>query len=255
MLEAKGLAAGLIVTLGAFALKAGAGFGYAFAQGKRGQYPKAGIIAIFVYLAFFALVFWGGHEMAKGVCPISGGKLIELLGREGIFIHLFMWAGLMLWGICLLSRDRGGVGSRAWILLSMPCPVCVTVVVLDEYLFSALLPDDVLWALWGPYFFFAFLVVAFAFLSAFLFKKAFFVPEQLLGWIMVILASYFLANLFFAPHFEEAQKVYEMAIKEARLSETGRWGVNYLLLFILVPPFGLGVFMRRKSLNEVINKG
>lgn len=241
-IETKGLVAGLVFTLGIFGAKAGLGLGVRCASGRSlGRVVLAGG----VYLVLMAVIFAGGHILARAGDPGRAEALVTWLAGKGMTIHLFMWAGLTAWGVHMLTRNRGGDGSRAWLMLMAPCPVCLTVILLDLFLFAWLWPGEPLLSVGLPFLFFAGAAAAAALLSFLAVRQGGIDPARAVGWIMFFCGIYFLFSIALLPHFREAEQIYEVAQK-ASLLQAGRGGeMHYPPLLVLGLLFTAGMAFNR----------
>ncbi|OCC15331.1 hypothetical protein DBT_1078 [Dissulfuribacter thermophilus] len=229
-MEAKGLIIGLVFTLGVFAIKGGAGFGYLLSDKSS---LRLGIVSLTLYLLFIGLIFWGTQKVANNGLLASSQESFSFLAEQGMRIHFLMWAGLMAWGTYLLTRPPAR-STRAWLILSAPCPVCLMVIVIDVYLFTSLWPKDPIRSLCLPFLFFSGMVIVTSILTALFFKRADTTPKRRLGWIMVFLSAYFATNVLTAPHFKEAKMVYEMAIRQKALYSTQDFNILFLFFFLFI---------------------
>ena len=127
---AEALLAGMLMAVGAFAVKAGIGLHYLLSRVRGGTRARAGVLAAFglAYLGLFGLCGWiaGRWDWAR-----PGGAVQGLL-ESGMILHVAASAGLALWGVRLLRRPDHAVGStKGWAAMVVPCPVCMVVLVLS----------------------------------------------------------------------------------------------------------------------------
>ncbi len=198
-----------------FALKAGAGFGYLF---SRPLSPGRRLYPFLAYALFMGAFFLLAHALGGRIDRVSGLGLFQLAASYGMHVHFLVASGLLAWGISVLLRDEASSrgGTRAWLLLSLPCPVCLTVIFLDVAMLSALFPRSLAVSTLLPCLFF----VLVAGLSGLAFKRAAGMqsagsPEHLVGWTMIFAAAYFVSAMLLIPHYKEAHSVFDLSVHEA----------------------------------------
>jgi predicted transporter len=122
-------------------------------------------------------------------------------------------AGVMIaWGLALLRRPhRHGSSSRGWLLLTLPCPVCATVIVFSLAFVLSLFPDH--FALTAGSLYLTFLVISLAMMGLMLGlgRMTALSAENLLGGAMVLLSAYFLLSMAILPQFTDVDKIYRLA--------------------------------------------
>ncbi len=259
-METRALVAGLIITLGVFALKAGMGLGY-LASRPGGRFKAMAALA--VYCLVMAGVFPGLSHLAGIVSGSLASGLMNTIVSYGMDIHFAAGTGLLAWGVFILSRPRhlpaeagmsghaGDSGTLGWLFLSMPCPVCLMVIFLDLCLFRDLFPDNSWYSLWLPYLGFAAITVLTAVVSGMLTRRSGISPEYFLGWTMMLCAAYFAMNVVVLPHFQEAKTAYSLALNQAQSGvipgvsgSSGRFIPKASAIFLFPGLFAAGMLSR-----------
>lgn len=213
-MEFKTLLPGLFFSIGIFALKSGVGLNYYFSV-QESRRRKALFPALFsvVYLLIFSL-------SCKLLLKIDILKYYDYIAgfmESGMTLHLILAILMAFWGVGLLKNIKeNNDKSKSWLLLVLPCPVCIAVIFFSVAFILAVNPGSgypmalVGWA--------GFIITAFltAFFLNFLFggKTVFekkIEPEKLLGAAMLVIAGYFILSVCIMPPFSDAAKIYNIA--------------------------------------------
>ena len=209
--DTAGIALGLFLALGIFAFKTSVGIYYRLAlpgTPARKTVFTLGLLAAYAVIFLLAFVLLDRIDLSFVTEP---GAFL----KNGALLHLVLCAGLIVWGCRLLIRpdtaaeDR--ITSRGWLLLAVPCPVCLSAVLLVCAFASMLFPDFVRTLRWLlPVFFLSAAVLFLGLLavSGRLFRIR---PLVLTGRLMIVIALYFLLILLVAPQFQEAGRLYAAA--------------------------------------------
>ena len=210
--ELLGIAVGLTLSLGIFAFKAAAGE-YFFCA-LPGSARRKIFFLLFngvLYCAVFLLAF----RFIETIDLFRfAGSAAEFL-KTGVIFHLILAAGLMVWGVRLLCQRPGEElrtrAAKGWLLLTLPCPVCMAAVFLSTAFALMLFPGAAPLLRWAiPAGFLAvnllFLLLLFA-LGRYLRIP----PLHLTGRAMIGAGLYLLLILLCAPGFQEAEKLYAVA--------------------------------------------
>ena len=219
-MELKSLILGLALSLGAFALKSGAGLGYAM-SGYRGRISTGMVLAAFT--AGYGALFYLAARILDLADLTALYPKMETIFKSGMAIHMILAGLLALWGIRLLIRrpnkdnlcqdnlyrEQPGRPSRAWLALALPCPVCFLVILLNTGLVSALYPDrpHLVWWLFSG-FITASLAAALVF---YLLGRGRQGINSLLGGVMLYMAAYFVLCITIIPQFGDLETVYRLS--------------------------------------------
>ncbi len=231
----KSLIFGVLCSTGIFAVKGGIGLSYCL-LGHRSLRVKTG--ATLLYMLTYLLVF---TAVALGLQRIDlMGQLdaIQSLLQSGMLVHLVI-AGLMLgWGILLLKKDGTDRGlSKGWLLLALPCPVCLMVLVFSISVFFSYFPDHLFQVTVWFYLGYMGISLLTLILIGLLHTRADLDPDGALGGAMLLMAAYFLLSATIMPQFGELDQIYRMACYHAPCQQQN--GGCTVYLFSLTAAFFL----------------
>jgi predicted transporter len=134
-----------------------------------------------------------------------------------MLVHLAM-AGLMMgWGLVLLKQNTASQSkSRGWLMLAVPCPVCVTVIFFSAGFLITCFPETPKTVVLALYL--AFVLINLATLSGIgLYRKRHaMLPESLLGGAMILVAVYFFLSVTVLPQFADVDKIYRLAMYQGQ---------------------------------------
>jgi predicted transporter len=168
-------------------------------------------------LASCAALFAAAGAFVSRVDVLAHYEVLLPLLRGGVTLH---WAAALLifvWGVFLLGRSAcGGGESRAWAALVVPCPVCMSVILMSASCVALYFPEHALRAMAGLYAAFASLATVSALAagagggsgragSA----------KNSLGTAMILIAAYFMISAVVTPQFAEIGRVYRLAVYAA----------------------------------------
>ncbi|SDP41406.1 DUF2162 domain-containing protein [Desulforhopalus singaporensis] len=225
----KSLILGVLFSVGIFAVKSGVGLSYCFAGSARTR-SKIGACSLFVmtYLAVFA----SAVLVLQHVDLVRHLDLIQRWLRSGMLGHLVIAALMIGWGLLLLTKNDGSIGkSRGWLILAMPCPVCLTVILLSAAVLLSYFPEHLY--LTAALFYLAFMAISLLTPVAvhLLRKRSPMEPDGFLGSTMLLMAAYFLLSAIIMPQFGDLDKIYRMACyRSDTLSADVAGAVNVTLL-------------------------
>ena len=209
--ELYGIALGLFMALGIFAFKTAVGNYYYLAlPGRKSGKIFFLILMQVVYLVLFLLAF--AILKRFNVFRITD---ISAFLKNGAVFHLLLCGGLIWWGARLLARpDCGcpdGALSHGWLLLTVPCPVCASAILLVCAFALMLFPDAAETLKWFTALFFLLGNLVFLGLLALLGKIIRIRPLELTGRLMILIGLYFILILLIAPRFQDAGRLYAAA--------------------------------------------
>ncbi len=219
-MELKSLIMGLIFGLGIFAVKSGIGLGYLLTtiKGRRRQ-GVAGSLHVIAYL----LVFFLCGVVLTRISLLNYFPQLQQLFAAGMTLHLISAVLLGGWGIFLLLRQRGkehGGQQRGWLLLSLPCPVCASVILLESAFILNLFPDQALLAMSALAGGFAVVQLVSAGLLFWHCAPRQGSLDQIMGGLMCLLASYFIAALCIVPQFAQIERIFRLSKAGVQVAET-----------------------------------
>jgi predicted transporter len=205
---------GVLFSIGIFAVKSGVGISY-FVAGQEKKRAKAGAFLLFA-LTYF-IVFAAAAFILDRIDPIRHLTAIQTFIQSGIIIHLVMAGLLMAWGITLLKQTNGSrLKSKGWLMLAVPCPVCVTVIFFSAGFLITCFPDtpkSVVTALYLAFVIVNLVTMGMIFLYR---KRQATPPESFLGGSMLMIAAYFFLSVTVMPQFADVEKIYRLAMYQGQ---------------------------------------
>ena len=208
-MELKSLFLGLTFTIGIFALKSGVGLHYFLIQ-KRNMRTK--LLFLFLYGVVYLLLFLLSSFILQRINIIRYFEVVQGFLKSGMFIHILIAAGLMIWGIILLKRgDRQGEGSFGWLALIIPCPVCITVIFFSTAFLLSCFPLSGCIAVLELYLGFMSIVIITVVGMTLWGVASDSDPESALGAAMLIIAVYFFLSVIIMPQFGDMDRIYSLA--------------------------------------------
>ena len=214
-MELKSLILGLVFSLGIFAFKSGAGLSYLWRQ----QAGLAGRTMVCLgFMVCYGLLFWLAWVLVSQVNFLARLDTVMLFFKNGMTIHFILAGLLLIWGMALLKkRDDSKTRSHGWLLLTLPCPLCFSVIVLSSSFLHRLLPDEPWLFPWLGTGFISISLFS-AFIVAFFSKGT--NAEHGLGTIMVLAALYFLVTLAVVPQFADMARIYRLSMSTATMASS-----------------------------------
>jgi len=214
-MELKSLILGLVLSLGAFALKSGAGLGYAAAGSRR---PSRALVILVGFFSGYGALFFLAAQILDIADLAAWVPRMEAVFRSGMALHMVLAGLLAFWGIRLLTRGQHqgrplqpsqARPTRAWLALALPCPVCFLVILINTGLVSALYPDrpHLIWWLFSG-FITASLAAALAF---YLLGRGRQGIDPLLGGVMLYMSAYFVLCITIIPQFGNLETIYRLS--------------------------------------------
>ncbi|MDR1080924.1 MAG: DUF2162 domain-containing protein [Deltaproteobacteria bacterium] len=276
-MELKSLWLGLLVSMLAFSVKTGLGWSYLWLRCPPGKRVWATLGVMALYLALFG----GVLALVSRINILGHYEVLAPLWQSGITLHWLVAAFLVLWGLVLLrsegdgpahAGDSAGCGaavpsgslsasdspasqgsccagqgsSRGWMALVIPCPVCLSIVLMSLAGLVLYFPEDAMAATGLLYM--AFLAVAGgAGLTMILGRGGDSEPlEHTLGLVMILIASYFILTALVMPQFASVGRVYRIA--SYTKEDTLQWGTGAaVLLCSLAALLALGFLHGRRG--------
>jgi len=224
-MELKTLWLGLVLSLAAFAVKTGLGWAYLWQTGRPRRpimrfMMDLGVVAL--YGAVFAAVAW----LVTEINLLAHYKILLPLWQHGLLLHWLTALMLSIWGFYLLRRGAGEScpgHSRGWLALVIPCPVCLSVILMSAATLGLYFPEKVIPAVAAL--FAAFMLIAALGGALSMLLKTLKTPssevsegpteapsaENNLGLVMLMVAAYFILSALITPKFSELGRVYRIA--------------------------------------------
>jgi predicted transporter len=205
----KSLIMGVFFSIGIFAGKSGLGMAYLLGRTPSWRGKALRLLAfVLLYALVFALAAWG----LQALDPLVHLESIQAFLQSGMQVHLLMAGVMVLWGLLLLRKPhQHAATSRGWLLLTLPCPLCATVIALSIAFCLSLYPDHLPQVVGGLYL--AFLAISLAVMALMLGlgRMTAQSAETLLGGAMILLGVYFLLSMAVLPQFTDVDKIYRLA--------------------------------------------
>jgi len=250
-MELKCLLLGLAFSIGIFALKNGVGVYYFLTQ-KRKLKARVLFFSLYglIYLAFFLLSF----HILQRVNIIHHFETVQTFLKSGMFIHVLMAGGLVVWGIILLKKKGPATDKRSsgWMALVIPCPVCVIVIFFSTAFLLSYFPDSGHLPLLAVYSGFMIIVVITAAGMTSMGGRFDASPESTLGAAMLIIAFYFLLSIIIMPQFGDMDKIYRLAACQSEKQVTSPRQTVFLY-FAMSALFAAGFTATRRQLRRKKN--
>jgi len=193
----KTLIIGIIFTSGIFAIKSGIGLSYMLQKRKKRE-----IISVFVaYFIVFILNFY----LIKYVNFIEHFSIFDSFLKKGMLIHLILAAGMFLWGLNVLLSEKKD--TKAYLLLTMPCPFCFLVILLSiAFLYKFIGNYSIKYTLLFYSGFILFQIITAVIVNFFKVN-----PENFLGMTLIMIGFYFIITYIVAPVFSDIDRIYRIS--------------------------------------------
>lgn len=213
-MEYQSLILGVLLSIGIFAIKSGAGLAYLF-SGRKGL--RRDITGFLLFSITYGIIFFAAMFILKRIDPLSHLMRIQQLIRSGMLIHVVMALLMIAWGILLIKHKRvSNKKSRGWMLLVIPCPVCITVIFITTGFLMALYPDHSYIVVSGLFAAFIIISLLTVLLISLYSRRQDIQLESFLGTIMLLIAFYFIISVTVMPHFADIDKVYRLAMYKGK---------------------------------------
>lgn len=245
-MEWKSLILGLTMAFSVFALKSGAGLFYVVdtcrSASRRWVYRG-------VYSASYLILFAFAYYSLTRLDIIDHVEIFQNLTEAAMGIHVLMAAGFLFWAIQLLRTvQRNHIKpswNRAWITLIIPCPVCLTVIVLTTALLISLFPERAWYSTFGGYALFVIISLSASFVIQFIKNRRQLSAESILGGAMLFTAAYFILSVLLIPHWSDLDKVYRIASVQAEKSVTdAQLAIEAVIVVVVLFLLGFGMKLR-----------
>jgi len=247
-MEFKSLFLGITFTIGVFALKSGVGLHYFLIKRKEVK-TKLFFLMLFslVYFLIFALSFY----ILQEIDIVQYFDRVQDFLKSGMFIHILMAGGLVIWAIALLSRrDRVEKRSFGWVALVVPCPLCITVIFFSMAFLLSFFPHSGHMAVVAAYAGFMAIVIVTIVTMTLWENISGSAPESNLGAAMLIIAAYFLLSVIIMPQFGDIDRIYRLAAYQGEKEIMNTRDI-LMLYSIMASLFATGfTAMRRKIRRE-----
>lgn len=220
---------GVLFSIAIFAVKSGAGITYFVASQKK---MRAKFGAFLLFALIYLVVFAAAAFVLERIDPVRHMTTIQTFIQSGMIVHLVMAALLMVWGVLLLRHKKDSQArSRGWLMLAVPCPVCVTVIFLSSGFLITLFPDTPKLVILAFYLTFILINLLTMGMISLYRQKRVVAPEAFLGGAMLLSAVYFFLSVTIMPHFADMEKIYRLAMYQGQAHSRQ---VLYLLPFSLL---------------------
>ncbi len=226
---------GILVAFSVFGIKVGLGLGSQIYNRTVSLGKKVIFVVgcLFIYLILFFCLYYMITHFNLLNYPDQFVNMVQY----GMLLYLAVALGLLLWGGRLLLQnpaEHNHFSLRASLLLIVPCPVCVTVILLNLTLayslftLSPLLTTLTLFALFSGIIFVTSAII-------FPFRHKIGSWNSFLGLSMTSIALYFLITVIIAPIYPEIRAAFTMAASNSPVSQIDLFHTAILgvIVFIL----------------------
>lgn len=212
---------GILFSIGIFAVKSGVGISY-FVAGRKKKRAKAGAFLLFAFTYFFA--FAAAAIVLERMDPVRHLAAIRTFIQSGMIVHLVMAGTMMAWGVILLKQKNGSRSdSKGWLMLAVPCPVCVTVIFFSAGFLITCFPNAPKLVVLALYLTFVLVnLITMGFITLHRRKRQAMPPESFLGGAMLLIAVYFFLSVTIMPQFADMEKIYRLAMYQGQTHSQAR---------------------------------
>ena len=211
-MEYKTLVLGMIFAMGIFAVKSGVGLHYLVTQKED---KKIKLISFSLYSLVYLMLFLTSSWILQKVDIILYFRTVQKFLQSGMLVHILMAGVFIIWGIVLMiGREGPEKGSKGWMALIIPCPVCMTVIFLTAAFLLSYFPDSgyvsIIWGYMG------FICIVFLTMIGMTLwdRGSGSSPESNMGTAMFLIAVYFILSVIIMPQFGDIDKIYRLAAYE-----------------------------------------
>lgn len=219
-MEGKSLLLGFIFAVGIFAWKSGVGLFYLLSSRRTGW---SKLLVPTSYALLYLALFAGVAVLVRHSDRLASLTLPEKMLSYGMPLHGLMSTVLAAWGIRLLrQRPTAAEPSRGWLVLVMPCPVCMTVIGITVVLLVSFFPNNSFVFITVAYL--LFIGIGFSSTAALAYwnRSRRVRANDILGSAMLMVGAYFFLSAVFMPFFQELETVYRLAVGK-QSDSTGDW--------------------------------
>jgi len=246
-MELKSLFLGLVFTIGVFAIKSGIGLHYFLIQ-RRKLMPK--LIFLSLYCLVYLLIFVLSSHILQRINIIHYFEIVQGFLKSGMFIHILMAGGLVIWGIVLLKGENGPEKRNfAWLALIIPCPVCIMVIFFSAAFFLSCFPDSGYPVVLGAYLLFMAIVITTLISMKLWGIRSSLASESTLGAAMLIIAVYFFLSVIIMPQFSDLSKIYRLAAYHSGAESINARDI-LLLYSLMTTLFSAGFWAMRRKIRR-----
>jgi len=202
-------------------------------------------------LAFIygALAFLMGAVL-KVFNPLDYFQFFQKFMSYGVILHLFLSIGLLAWGVYTIKsyiNQRLNHMSKTGYLLILPCPVCVSAMLLSCSIFVAITGIDPLKAGALMALLFILLIAVVALLTKRLMRtdKEKVPGPVLLGFVMMLVGLYFAVSVIVVPVYSQSKVFFSTAGRVVAPGLSLKEALGLIAVSALV--FSLGFLKNRKE--------
>ncbi len=246
----KSLIIGVLMSIGIFAVKSGAGVGYRVVR----QPGWVGKIMILLFFAgAYAMLFGLVAVVLRFLDPVRHLNAVQAFLQSGMVVHVLLAGVMMVWGVVLLKLPSSEKKtSRGWLLLAVPCPVCAAVILFSAAFLVSFFPGHLVSVMVALYT--AFVLISLVTVIAVSIGRkpdARGGPESFLGSVMLLVAGYFFLSVTVMPQFGDLDKVYRLAGYASDAIESDPLALPLAMGLALAFVFGWAMTYRRsRSLSR-----
>lgn len=249
-MEFKSLLLGILFSIGIFAIKSGVGLSYFF---QRKMKLKKKLAALLLYAGGYLFIFLGVFHILKHLNFLQYFEIIRNMMESGMLIHVIMATFMAVYGFMLLKRPPNqSPAMSGWLILVLPCPVCLTAILFSVAFLLAYFPEAGKTAVLTTYA--GFLLINF--LTVIL-MNAWSVgsrstPETILGAAMLMISVYFLLSVVIMPQFGDIDKIYRLALykgEQPAMPARSFW----LFSALITISFAIGFVSATRNIRRIPN--
>jgi predicted transporter len=206
-MEIRSLFLGLVFTVGIFGVKTGAGLAYG---GARLSGWRRLMLFWLSAGAMYGVLFWAAALLSRATDVMTVYRVVGGVLRFGTALHFLMAALLAVWGAALLRQQTLSRPSAGWLALALPCPVCLTVILLTTGFAVSLFPENASYMALAAFAVFFSAAAASAALVRLAGTATRLSPETLLGAAMFAMAAYFILSALLMPSFTDTERIVRL---------------------------------------------